>query len=98
MSKTVICAPAAAGRKVAHLPVEHRHTYRGILDEGAKLPFTGSQFFLGMLALGDVGGKSEYVLRNSGRVAQERELHAGPDNSGITSKVALLAVETFDFT
>src|SRR6267142_1366284 len=51
-----------------------------------------------MLALGDVGGKSEYVLRNSGRVAQERELHAGPDNSGITSKVALLAVETFDFT
>src|SRR5580765_6973679 len=51
-----------------------------------------------MLAFGDIGGQPQYVLRNSGRVAQERKFHVRPDTTSITSKVALLKVEMIHFT
>jgi hypothetical protein len=97
MAKTVVCDPAAAGRKVAYLPVEHRHGDWGVFDEGAEMALAGAQLLLGALALGNVGGEAENIMRSACCVAHEGEFHVCPNQAAIPEEIALVELEMIDF-
>src|SRR6266849_2409853 len=97
MAKTVVCDPAAAGRKVAYLPVEHSHGDGSVLNEGAEMALAGAQLFFSALAFGNVGGQAENILRLARTIAQEGKFDFCPNEPAIPEEIPLVEVAMIEF-
>jgi hypothetical protein len=96
-AKRIIVYPAAACRKIADFPVEHGHADGSVLNESAELEFAGTEFFLGALALGDVGCESKDELRPAKGIAENGKLQTGPHQTGVVKEISLIKMEMLHF-
>jgi len=83
MAKAVVGDPSTAGCEIADAAIEHGDGDGGVLDEGAELALAGAQLFLDALALGNVGGEAENILRLTSGVPQEGKFDVGPNEAAI---------------
>src|ERR1700719_1182473 len=98
MAKSVVSDPTVAGREVADVAIEHGHGDGSVFDEGAELALAGAQLFLGALALGNVSGKAENVLRCARGIAQKGKFYAGRNAATVPQEVALVKVEMIELS